>query len=57
MQVVVDLKNLTDHYVDSPNIAFMGYLCLEGECSGVVLATGNDTLIGYLILKNQWSCE
>lgn len=57
VQVVVDLRNLTDNYVDSPNIAFMGYLCLEGDCTGVVLATGNDTLIGNLILKKQWACE
>jgi sodium/potassium-transporting ATPase subunit alpha len=31
---------------EAPNLAFMGTLCLEGEGLGIVIATGNETVLG-----------
>lgn len=40
--------------MDSTNIAFLGYLCTQGDCFGVVIATGDDTLIAQHIVKKLW---
>ena len=41
-------------YLQSPNMAFCGYLCISGECTGVVVATGADTVMGKLVSKAAW---
>ena len=43
-----------DNYLESPNMAFLGYLCTAGNCTGLVTATGSQTVIGRLIDKKQW---
>jgi hypothetical protein len=78
MRVQVDLKNITEKFLDSPNIAFCGYLCVEGqwpvtcvlglclslmvvistgECTGVVVHTGSDTLLANLIAMQHWPVD
>jgi magnesium-transporting ATPase (P-type) len=44
----------SNNYEESPNMAFLGYLCVEGSCSGVVVATGEKTLIAKMIMKKEW---
>lgn len=39
---------------DSANMALTGYMCLEGECTGVVVNTGADTLLARFIQKGLW---
>ena len=39
---------------DSTNMALAGYLCLSGECTGVVVNTGPDTLLARFIKKKLW---
>ncbi len=41
-------------YLESPNMAFLGYLCTSGQCTGVVVAAGSSTVIAKLIDKSQW---
>jgi len=41
-------------YLASPNMAFAGYLCLSGECTGVVVATGADTVMGKQVSRGAW---
>lgn len=41
-------------YVESPNMAFCGFRCLSGECTGIVVATGADTVMGKMINKSSW---
>ena len=43
-----------DFYLESPNMAFLGYLCTAGNCTGLVVSTGSQTVIGKLIDKKQW---
>jgi len=53
--VKVDPKAMgTDNFLQSPNMAFTGYLCTNGECEGVVIATGDDTVIAKMIRKKEW---
>lgn len=42
------------HFLESPNMAFLGYLCTSGQCTGVVVATGSSAVIAKLIDKKQW---
>lgn len=41
-------------YLASENMIFAGYLCTEGCCIGVVLATGPRTELGRLVSKKKW---
>lgn len=41
-------------YQYSPNMAFAGYRCEGGDFTGVVIATGLDTLVGRMIKKGMW---
>jgi hypothetical protein len=36
-------------FLESPNMAFLGYLVIAGTCTGVVVATGASTVVGKLI--------
>eukprot|EP00727_Mastigamoeba_balamuthi_P013822 m51a1_g9062 hypothetical protein (1065) ;mRNA; r:78972-82519 len=38
----------SEEYLHSKNMAFMGTLCVEGSATGVVVAKGNDTLLGKI---------
>jgi hypothetical protein len=54
-KVSVDVNNgNTDSYLDSPRIAFLGYRCVAGECMGIVLATGENTLVARMIKHSRW---
>lgn len=44
----------SDIFLQSPNMGFTGYLCTNGECEGVVIATGDDTVIAKMIRKKEW---
>mmetsp|Transcript_26968 Transcript_26968/g.39941 ORF Transcript_26968/g.39941 Transcript_26968/m.39941 type:complete len:215 (+) Transcript_26968:76-720(+) len=44
----------TNSYRNSPNMAFAGFMCTEGECIGIVIATGRNTLLGRMIEMNEW---
>ena len=39
---------------DSPNVALLGYKCVDGNCLGVVIATGKATVIAEMIRNKQW---
>jgi hypothetical protein len=41
-------------YLTSPNMAFLGYLCLSGSCTCIVVATGGSAVVSRLILQNKW---
>ena len=43
-----------DVYQYSPNMAFAGYRCEGGDFSGIVVATGGDTLLGRMIKRGLW---
>lgn len=49
-----DPKASLNNYEESPNMAFLGYLVVQGECTGVAVATGADTVIGKMIARKQW---
>mmetsp|Transcript_3820 Transcript_3820/g.3915 ORF Transcript_3820/g.3915 Transcript_3820/m.3915 type:complete len:218 (+) Transcript_3820:69-722(+) len=51
---VINVKNSTNNYLDAQNMIFAGYLCKEGSCMGVVVATGPLTHLGKLISKGEW---
>jgi hypothetical protein len=51
---IADPKSSLNNYEESPNMAFLGYLCISGECTGVAVATGADTMIGKMIVRKQW---
>ena len=51
--VAADTSSSKD-YLSSPNMAFAGYFCTSGECLGVVVSTGANTLMGKAITKGQW---
>ena len=44
----------SNDYQYSPNMAFAGYKCVEGEFKGIVVATGAQTLIARLMRRNLW---
>jgi magnesium-transporting ATPase (P-type) len=50
----IDADRHSDHFLDSPNVAFLGYQCVGGECTGVVIATGKACLISKLIAQKAW---
>eukprot|EP01038_Epipyxis_sp_PR26KG_P016616 gene16616-22704_t len=50
----VNPQELSESYLDSPNVAFLGYLCVAGDCTGVVIATGSDTVLSKLISSKSW---
>jgi len=52
--VLCSASQVNKDYLASPNMAFAGYLCLSGECTGVVVATGADTVMGKLVQQGQW---
>lgn len=41
-------------FLESPSMAFTGYLCESGGCTGLVVATGANTVIAKLIAKGAW---
>lgn len=49
-----DPEKESEEYLDSPNVAFLGYLCSSGECTGVVVDTGSATVLARLIDKRAW---
>lgn len=49
-----DKSRATTNYEESPNMIFVGYTCSQGECTGLVVATGSDTLIAELVRNNLW---
>lgn len=52
--VAADASSSSKDYLSSPNMAFAGYFCTSGECLGVVVSTGANTLMGKAITKGQW---
>eukprot|EP01036_Dinobryon_divergens_P030810 gene30810-40112_t len=50
----MDPDKSSEAFLDSPNIAFLGYLCISGECTGVVFATGKSCLLSKLISQRAW---
>ena len=41
-------------YISSPNMAFLGFLCTEGNCKGIVVSTADRTVIGTMINQKKW---
>ncbi len=41
-------------YQYSPNMAFAGYKCIDGEFQGITVATGGDTLVARLMQRALW---
>lgn len=41
-------------YQYSPNMAFAGYRCEGGDFTGIVVATGENTLLGRMIKRGMW---
>ena len=39
---------------ESPNIALVGYKCIQGSCVGVIYAIGSDTYLAKLVSSNNW---
>jgi sodium/potassium-transporting ATPase subunit alpha len=54
VKVTVDVNDNCDNYLDSTRLAFMGYRCVSGECMGIVLFTGDHTLVGQMIKNHRW---
>lgn len=52
-----DPHTSADVFTDSPNMGFLGYLCTSGECIGVVVAIGEDTVIAKLINRKEWPLQ
>ncbi len=44
----------SNDYQYSPNMAFAGYKCIDGEFQGIVVATGGDTLVAQLMRRALW---
>ena len=44
----------SNDYQYSPNMAFAGYKCIEGEFQGIVVATGGETLVARLMQRALW---
>lgn len=44
----------TENYFASPNMVFAGYLCVEGTCIGIVVATGKKTVLADMIKRKRW---
>ena len=42
------------NYEASLNMIFVGYLCVQGDCMGLVVATGCNTLIAEKLRTKQW---
>jgi hypothetical protein len=40
--------------VNNLNIACAGFLCTQGECLGVVIATGAETMLAKMIKRKEW---
>lgn len=52
--IAADETTSVKAYTESPNMAFAGYLCTAGDCVGVVVATGADTVMGKMIARAEW---
>lgn len=56
--VRADTADINDNdevsYLQSENMAFLGYLVISGSAKGVVVATGKSTVLAQLIVSNKW---
>ena len=53
-RTTADQNKSAEDFLESPNMAFLGFLCTSGSCTGVVVATGPSTVVGKLIAKKRW---
>jgi len=49
-----DKSKSSVNYEESLNMIFVGYLCVQGDCMGIVVATSNNTLIAEKLRTKQW---
>lgn len=49
--VALRLKSTSDNYLESKNITFCGACVVEGSGTGIVVATGNNTVMGSIAAK------
>lgn len=47
-------KHTNNDYLITENMAFCGYLCVEGNCKGIVVSIAEKTVIGTLINQKKW---
>lgn len=52
--MVCNASQMQKDYLASPNMVFAGYICLSGECTGIVVATGSDTIMGKMVAQSIW---
>ena len=50
----VSTKNTSTDYLLSENMAFCGYLCVDGNCKGVVVSIAERTVVGSMINQRKW---
>jgi len=55
--ITCDPSTTSKEYLDSPNMAFVSYLVTSGECKGIAVATGSNTVLGKMINQKQWPLE
>jgi len=49
-----DKSKSSVNYEESQNMIFVGYTCIQGDCTGLVVATGDQTLIAEQVRTKQW---
>ena len=50
----VSAKNTSADYLLSENMVFCGYLCVDGDCKGIVVSIAERTVIGSMINQKKW---
>ena len=54
-EVLVANEHISSNILtESPNIALVGYKCVQGSCIGVIFAIGNETHLAELVSSNNW---
>ena len=50
----VSTESTSTQYLLSENMVFCGYLCVYGNCKGIVVSTAEKTVIGSMINQKKW---
>jgi len=53
--VSLTTKPTNDNFFESRNMAFFGTNCVEGRGKGIVVATGNNTVMGSLTVRHGFN--
>ena len=51
------LENKHSNPLEADNLAFFGTLCIQGDCKGIVIRTGDNTVIGSIAQLSNASTE